>query len=60
MKTSTKPKPSVAFVVQRFGADVGGGAETLCRRIVEKMSSRWDIEVLTSSAKEYVDRFLSN
>ena len=57
MKSSTMQKPSVAFVVQRFGTDVGGGAETLCRMIVEKMSPLWDIEVLTSSAKEYVKRF---
>jgi len=57
MKTSMTKKPTVAFVVQRFGTDVGGGAETLCRMIVEKMSPLWDIEVLTSSAKDYVKRF---
>ena len=57
MKSPTMQKPSVAFIVQRFGTDVGGGAETHCRMIVEKMSPLWDIEVLTSSAKEYVKRF---
>ena len=57
MKTSTIEKPTVAFVVQRFGTDVAGGAETHCRMIVEKMSSLWNIEVLTSCAREYIKRF---
>ena len=47
----------IAIVTPWFGEALEGGAETLCRRIVEKMSSRWDIEVLTSSAKQYVKRF---
>jgi len=57
MKSPTMQKPSVAFVVQRFGKDVGGGAETHCRMVAEKLSPHWDIEILTSSAKEYVKRF---
>ena len=60
MKPPIMPKPSVAFVVQRFGEDVGGGAETHCRMIVEKMRHFWDIEVLTSCAKDYVKRFENN
>ena len=50
-------KPRVAFVVQRYGIDVSGGAETHCRLIVEKMSRSWEIEVLTSCARDYFKRF---
>ena len=50
-------RPRVAFVVQRYGEEVNGGAETLCRGIAEHMSHDWDIEVLTSRACEYVSRF---
>ena len=50
-------KPRIAFVVQRYGTDVNGGAETHCRLIVEKMSKWWDIEVLTSCARDYLNRF---
>jgi glycosyltransferase involved in cell wall biosynthesis len=50
-------KPKIAFVVQRFGLDVNGGAETLCRLIAERMIPYWEIDVLTSSAKDYVKRF---
>jgi glycosyltransferase involved in cell wall biosynthesis len=50
-------KPKIAFVVQRYGADVSGGAETHCRLIVEKMIKSWDIEVLTSCSKDYLKRF---
>lgn len=44
----------VAFVVQRYGLEVVGGAETHCRQVVERMSSEYDIEVLTTCAEDYV------
>ena len=50
-------KPKVAFVVQRYGRDVNGGAETLCRLIAERMRLYWEIDILTSCAKDYVKRF---
>jgi len=50
-------KPKIAFVVQRYGESVGGGAETLCRVIAERMSSHWAIDVITSCAMNYVNRF---
>jgi glycosyltransferase involved in cell wall biosynthesis len=50
-------RPRVAFVVQRYGEEVNGGAETQCRIIAERMSAHWDIEVLTSRACDYVSRF---
>ena len=50
-------KPRVAFVVQRYGTEVNGGAEVLCRGLVEHMAPFWDVEVLTSCSCEYVYRF---
>lgn len=50
-------KPRIAFVVQRYGTDVSGGAESHCRLVVERMSKFWEIEVLTSCARDYVKRF---
>lgn len=46
----------VAVIVQRYGADVVGGAETHCRQVVEKLvhSLGWEVEVWTSTAIDYV------
>lgn len=44
----------VAFVVQRCGIEVNGGAEFLCRRIAERMSQYWDVEILTTCALDYM------
>lgn len=46
--------PKVAFVVQRCGLEVNGGAETLCLKIAERMSQYWTIEILTTCAIDYV------
>ncbi len=43
----------VAFVVQRYGADVVGGAEALCRQVAERLSRSVEAHVLTSCALEY-------
>lgn len=44
------------FVVQRYGADVAGGAELCCREYATRMAGRGhDVEVLTSCALSYVD-----
>lgn len=50
-------RPKVCFVVQRYGEEVVGGAESLCKKIAEKMTRYWDIDVLTSCARNYVKRF---
>ena len=43
----------VAFVVQRYGLEVNGGSEFLCRLIAERMARHWDLEILTSCAIHY-------
>lgn len=44
----------VAFVVQRCGLEVNGGAESLCLKIAERMSKYWDVEILTTCALDYM------
>jgi glycosyltransferase involved in cell wall biosynthesis len=44
----------LAFVVQRYGADIAGGSEVHCRQLAERLSSRHDITVLTTCARDYV------
>jgi glycosyltransferase involved in cell wall biosynthesis len=43
----------IAFVVQRYGADIVGGAEYLTRLFAEHLIQYHDIEVLTTCAKSY-------
>lgn len=45
---------NLAFVVQRYGEDIGGGAELHCRRIAERLACRHRVEVLTTTALDYV------
>ncbi len=44
----------VAFVVQRYGLEVNGGAELHCRWIAELMRDVWDVEVVSTCALEYM------
>ena len=44
----------LAFVVQRYGADIAGGSEAHCRELAERLSPRHDITVLTTCARDYV------
>ncbi|RZJ99133.1 MAG: hypothetical protein EOO43_27220 [Flavobacterium sp.] len=43
----------IAIVVQRYGLEVNGGAEYHCRILAEKLNSIYQLEVLTSCAKDY-------
>ncbi|MBA2432449.1 MAG: glycosyltransferase, partial [Chthoniobacterales bacterium] len=44
----------VAFVVQRCGTEVNGGAEAHCLQIAQRMSAHWQTEVLTTCALDYM------
>ncbi len=44
----------IAFVVQRYGVEVNGGAEYLCRLLAERLVDQYEVDVLTSCALEYV------
>lgn len=44
----------LAVVVQRYGADINGGAELHARYIAERLSRHVDVEVLTTCARDYV------
>jgi len=44
----------VAFVVQRYGADVTGGSEALARAVAERLSLFHEVTVFTTCARDYV------
>ena len=43
----------IAFIVQRYGAEILGGSEYACRLSAEHLSTRHEVEVLTTCAREY-------
>ena len=44
----------LAFIVQRYGTEILGGAEYACRLLAEHLVQRHDIEVLTTCAQDYI------
>ncbi len=44
----------LAVVVQRYGADINGGAELHARYIAERLSRHAEVQVLTTCARDYV------
>ncbi|MEO8361516.1 MAG: glycosyltransferase family 4 protein [Vicinamibacteria bacterium] len=45
----------LAFVVQRYGVEIAGGAEYHCRLIAELLRDHADVEVFTTCALDYVE-----
>ena len=44
----------LAIVVQRYGADINGGAELHARYVAERLAAHADVRVLTTCARDYV------
>lgn len=44
----------IAFINQRYGLEVNGGSEYYTRLMAEHMSKYYEVEVLTTQAKDYV------
>jgi glycosyltransferase involved in cell wall biosynthesis len=57
MSETTETTPMrMLFVVQRYGRDVPGGAELLCRELATRLAGRGhDVHVATTCARSYAD-----
>ena len=44
----------LAFVVQRYGLDIAGGAEYHCRLVAQQLARHAQVEVLTTCAADYI------
>jgi glycosyltransferase involved in cell wall biosynthesis len=46
---------NLCFVIQRYGLESPGGAETHCRWLATRLSRRHRVEVVTTCARDYTD-----
>lgn len=46
----------LAFVVVRYGKEINGGAELHCRMLAERLTTSYQVDVLTTCVKSYSDR----
>ena len=44
----------IAFITPRYGENILGGAEQLCKKLVEHLLKYYDIDVITTCAEDYV------
>ena len=46
-------KRKIAFVIVRYGKDINGGAEVHCKMLAERLTEKFQVEVLTTCVKDY-------
>lgn len=46
-------RKKIAIVNQRYGLEVNGGSEVYARRLAERLAEGYEVEVLTTCAREY-------
>ena len=44
----------IGIIVQRYGTDITGGSEHLCRMVAERLREKHDVAVLTTCARDYI------